>query len=65
MATIPRTAEEIDALWDFDDPPGSERRFRELAERVKVDSPLGAEIATQIARALGLQEKHAEADRGN
>ena len=37
MATVPRTADEIDALWDYDDPPGSERRFRELLERLKAE----------------------------
>jgi tetratricopeptide (TPR) repeat protein len=68
MATLPRTAEEIDALWDFDDPPGSERRFRELlervtAERAEADFPVGAEISTQLARALGLQQRYAEANQ--
>lgn len=68
MATVPRTAGEIDALWDYDDPPGSERRFRELLQRLKTDraeaeSSVGAEMSTQIARALGLQERYAEANR--
>ena len=38
MATVPRTADEIDALWDYDDPPGSERRFRELLPYYAVDA---------------------------
>jgi tetratricopeptide (TPR) repeat protein len=44
----------LDELWDFDDPAGSELRFRrELAE-----APSGtcrAELETQLARAVGLQ----------
>ncbi|HET6948552.1 MAG TPA: hypothetical protein VFJ45_12140, partial [bacterium] len=68
MAPVPRTAGEIDALWDYDDPPGSERRFRGLlqrlkAERAEAESSVGAEMSTQIARALGLQERYAEANR--
>ncbi len=38
---------DIDVLWNFDDPQGSEIRFRALAE----------EAQTQIARTLGLQRK--------
>jgi tetratricopeptide (TPR) repeat protein len=43
-------------LWDFDDPAGSEQRFREAA--VEDDSAL---MMTQVARALGLQERYDEA----
>ncbi len=46
-------------LWDFDDPAGSETRLREAAEAAS-----GTERSawlTQVARALGLQEKYAEA----
>jgi tetratricopeptide (TPR) repeat protein len=45
-------------LWDFDDPAGSERRFRAAAETAE-----GAErlvLLTQVARALGLQERYDE-----
>lgn len=45
-------------LWDFDDPQGSEQRFREAAE-----AATGADrlvLLTQVARALGLQERFAE-----
>jgi tetratricopeptide (TPR) repeat protein len=45
-------------LWDFDDPAGSERRFRDAAAAAE-----GVERAvwlTQVARALGLQERYAE-----
>ncbi len=46
-------------LWDFDDPAGSEQRFREAAAAAE-----GAERGiwlTQVARALGLQERYDEA----
>lgn len=62
MPAVPRTAGEIDALWDFTDPAGSERRFKDAAARLEPDGLAYAEVATQIARALGLQERFAEAD---
>lgn len=45
-------------LWDFDDPSGSEQRFRDAA-----DAAAGPERGiwlTQVARALGLQERYDE-----
>ena len=42
---------ELDALWDFNDPAGSEARFRQIG------SP---EALTQVARTLGLQARFAE-----
>ena len=45
----------IDALWDFDDPPASESRFREAASSASSDRER-ANLETQVARALGLQE---------
>jgi len=64
MEALPRTAEEIDAFWDFTRPEESERRFRALLHRIGAGDPdLGAEVATQLARALGLQGKYAEAHR--
>ena len=45
---------DIQSLWDFDDPAGSEQRFREALAASPADGP---EIQTQIARALGLQGK--------
>jgi tetratricopeptide (TPR) repeat protein len=44
-------------LWDFNDPAGSERRFREAAAATRGDDR--ATYLTQVARALGLQEKYA------
>ena len=49
----------IDDLWDFDDPAGSEGRFRAAAEDAGPEE--SAVLLTQVARALGLQEKYAEA----
>lgn len=62
-------ADDFDRLWDYGDPAGSEARFREALAATHLGA--GAErelgIATQIARALGLQgrfaEGHAELDR--
>jgi tetratricopeptide (TPR) repeat protein len=45
-------------LWDFNDPAGSERRFREVAATISGDDR--AAHLTQVARALGLQEKSTE-----
>ncbi|MBX3099403.1 MAG: hypothetical protein KF761_07450 [Salinibacterium sp.] len=50
--------ERIDALWDFGDPAASAERFaREPATSAKA----GAELATQRARALGLDGRGSEA----
>src|SRR5689334_6841267 len=49
---------DVAALWDFEDPAASEARFRAAA-----DGAEGAErlvLLTQVARALGLQERYAE-----
>ena len=46
------------SLWDFNYPTASERRFRETAE-----TTTGRErdvLLTQVARALGLQERYDE-----
>jgi tetratricopeptide (TPR) repeat protein len=46
-------------LWTFDDPAASEARFRTEAERAASDEERAAWL-TQVARALGLQERFAE-----
>ncbi|WP_203580297.1 hypothetical protein [Microbacterium hibisci] len=51
----------LDELWDFADAPASERRLREAAAQ-ETDAATRAELETQVARALGLQERFAEAD---
>ncbi|MEQ6903628.1 hypothetical protein [Nocardioides sp. YIM 152588] len=49
-------------LWDFDDPTGSEQRFREAA--AAATAPDAAAVwETQVARALGLQERYDEGHR--
>lgn len=51
----------IDALWDFDDPAGSEDRFR--ARLADVDPTVRLQLMTQIARACGLQNRFDDAHR--
>ncbi len=43
-------------LWDFDDPAGSEQRFREEAATAEGADRLV--LMTQVARAMGLQERY-------
>jgi tetratricopeptide (TPR) repeat protein len=45
-------------LWDFDDPAGSEHRFRTLAD--EADEPVASRAWTQVARALGMQGRYDE-----
>src|SRR3954453_18754375 len=45
-------------LWNFDDPAGSEQRFRGGAETA--EGPGRLVLVTQVARALGLQERYEE-----
>ena len=56
-----RSVSSLDTVWDFDDPAGSEARFRELLTNARGDDRL--EILTQIARAEGLQRRFADAHR--
>ena len=51
---------ELDELWDFADPAGSQRRLRAAAEAA-ADPIRAAELSTQIARAVGLQDRFDEA----
>lgn len=50
---------DIDKLWDYDQPALSEARFREAIEQAgqRADATRKGEAITQLARALGLQEK--------
>jgi tetratricopeptide (TPR) repeat protein len=52
----------LDELWDFADAPLSEQRFRAEIGRAPSGSVAAAELTTQLARSLGLQERYAEAD---
>jgi len=51
----------LDELWDFSDPAASEARLRAAAAQ-ETDAATRGELETQVARALGLQERFAEAD---
>ena len=59
----------LDDLWDFDDPAASEVRFRAAIEAAEAggDPAAADEARTQLARALGLQDRfdegHAILDR--
>ena len=52
----------LDDAWDFGDPPGSEARFRERLSTLDPASVEAAELTTQVARAMGLEGRIAEAD---
>lgn len=52
--------ERLDELWDFSDAAASEKRLRAAADAASGSDR--AELLTQVARALGLQERFAEAD---
>jgi tetratricopeptide (TPR) repeat protein len=55
---------ELDALWDFGDPAGSEQRFATAVERARHgDERILAEALTQVARAQGLQRRFEDAGR--
>jgi tetratricopeptide (TPR) repeat protein len=49
-------------IWDFNDPGGSEQRFRALIEDPELDPDERLQLRTQVARALGLQERFDEAN---
>ena len=51
------TQELLDELWDFGDPAGSERRLASEAASPAHTDAERAELVTQQARALGLQER--------
>ncbi|MGN8553598.1 UNVERIFIED_CONTAM: hypothetical protein OHV15_13535 [Microbacterium sp. SLM126] len=51
----------LDQLWEFGDPLASEARLRAAVE-AESDAATRAELETQVARALGLQESFVEAD---
>ena len=60
---------DLDALWDYNDPAGSEVRFRAKMPETEAagDAAPLAELLTQLARSQGLQKKcsesHATLDR--
>ena len=56
-------SDNLDTLWDFGDPAASAQRFESLLADIdaKQQPALRAEAQTQWARALGLQDRFAEA----
>ncbi|GAB4202391.1 MAG: tetratricopeptide repeat protein [Roseiflexaceae bacterium] len=58
MTHPPLPEEDIDSLWDFADPALSEARFRRALETAQGAHEI--ELATQVARALGLQRRFNE-----
>lgn len=54
---------DFDSLWNYDDPAGTESKFRELLPQAQAsgNSAYHAELLSQIARTLGLQQKFSEA----
>lgn len=52
-----QTSEAIDALWSFGDPAASEARFRAELAKAAPGSREALELATQVARAQGLQRR--------
>lgn len=53
---------DIRSLWNFNDPAGSEARFKEFLPHARAtDRDYWCELLTQIARAQGLQRKFDEA----
>lgn len=62
-ATEETALPDFDKLWDYSKPAETEKKFRELipVARESGDAAYHAELMTQIARALGLQQKFEEA----
>jgi tetratricopeptide (TPR) repeat protein len=52
----------IKSVWDFRDPAGSERKFRELLEQYPSNTEFHVEVLTQIARTHSLRRQFSEAD---
>src|SRR5687768_12350499 len=54
---------DLDSLWNFQDPAGSETKFRSLLDDSKAISDFKCEVLTQLARSLGLQRRFEEAHK--
>ncbi|MET1015316.1 tetratricopeptide repeat protein [Leifsonia flava] len=52
----------LDTLWDFSDPAASAERFQAAADDLAYSEEAREEIATQLARALGLMEQYDDAE---
>ena len=56
------TQQHLDELWDFSDAAASEERFRDAVEASSEASAIRAELTTQLARAIGLQDRFDDAE---
>ena len=56
------TQAQLDALWDFSDAGASQARLRTAADAA-TDAAERAELLTQVARALGLQDRFDDAEQ--
>jgi tetratricopeptide (TPR) repeat protein len=61
-AEAPLDVAALDRWWNFADPTTSEARFRAEIEKLPPDSGARLELATQIARAQGLQRRFESAN---
>src|SRR4051812_39631838 len=63
-AAVSPQVPEFDSLWNYDDPAGTEAKFRDLlpTTRASGDTAYLAELMTQIARAQGSQQEFADAN---
>jgi len=54
---------DFDKLWNYNDPPGTEQKFRTLLAEIKAsgDGEMELELLTQIARTQGLQQRFDDA----
>ncbi|UCC11765.1 MAG: tetratricopeptide repeat protein [candidate division WOR-3 bacterium] len=59
----PEPLPDFDALWDYNNPDSTEKKFQELIPQAQASGNTGyyAELLTQIARTQGLQNKFDEA----
>jgi tetratricopeptide (TPR) repeat protein len=60
-----RSLPDFDSWWDYNDPAGTEAKFRELLPKAREsqDKSYYAQLLTQIARTEGLQRKFEDAHR--
>lgn len=57
------TSDDLDSVWNFADPAGTETQFRLLLDRPDCVDDVRLELQTQIVRAIGLQGRFDEAHR--
>lgn len=59
------TEYDFDALWDYENPEATEKKFQELLKKSSIssDKDYYCQLMTQIARAQGLQQKFESANK--